>query len=535
MEKTTGTIITDFIIIGSGIAGLRAAIEIAPKGKVVILSKESLSESNTEYAQGGIAAALSDDDMVVFHFEDTINAGAGLCDEEAVKILVGDGPTCTKELISWGAEFDREGLKLAFTREGAHTKNRILHAGGDSTGKEIVRVLLNKARTYDNLSFLPYYYTSRLLLGEDGNCLGIICSDKREKSNLRIYARSVILATGGSGRLYQETTNPTFATGDGMAIAYRAGAVLKDMEFVQFHPTSLFLPGCPRFLLSESLRGEGGKLVNAKGERFMSKYHKFGDLAPRDVVSRSIITELKETQTCTAYLDLTDLDPDFVKKRFPRIYQTCHSFGLDVTRKPIPIYPSAHYIMGGVKTDTWGRTSIEGLYAAGEVACTGVHGANRLASNSLLEGLVFGHRAGKAVVEAWISLPKPDSEIKDEREARIPPDPNEFDRVRVKIGKSLWAHVGIIRNKSGLRRMGGVLNHLSFLDDFRYCYLTRREMETLNIYHLARIITASALFREESRGSHFREDFPKKDDKNWKVHTLAVKGPDGKPEARKEL
>ncbi|HEX8181359.1 MAG TPA: L-aspartate oxidase, partial [Pyrinomonadaceae bacterium] len=387
---------TDFVVVGSGIAGLRAALEIAAGGaRVVVLTKERAAESNTEYAQGGVAVALSDDDETSLHEDDTQAAGAGLCDERAVRVLVEDGRRYMRELIEWGAEFDREGGRLLFTQEAAHSRRRILHAGGDATGHEIVRALLARARADARIQFLAHAATEELIV-EDGFCRGVRYLDPLVRASRSVRARAVVLASGGAGQLYLHTTNPQVATGDGMAMAYAAGAELADMEFVQFHPTALNVEGAPRFLLSEAMRGEGGLLRNAEGKRFMPRYHERAELAPRDIVSRAIVAELERTATRTAFIDMTALDARFLRRRFPKIYDTCLRYGLDITREPVPVSPAAHYIMGGVRTDLDGRTTVPGLYAAGEVACTGVHGANRLASNSLLEGLVFGARAGRA-------------------------------------------------------------------------------------------------------------------------------------------
>ena len=390
---------TDFIVIGSGIAGLRAAVEIALAGaRVTVLTKERTDESNTEYAQGGIAVALSEEDEVALHEEDTISAGAGLCDERAVHILVEDGRRYIQELIEWGTEFDREGGRLVFTQEAAHSRRRILHAHGDSTGREIVRALIARASAEPRVTFLAHAATESLLV-EDGRCCGVRYLDPLVRAPRELRARAVIAASGGAGQLFLHSTNPPVATGDGMAMAYAAGAELADMEFVQFHPTALNIEGAPRFLLSEALRGEGGVLRNKAGKRFMPRYHERAELAPRDIVSRSIVAEMERTATRTVYLDMTALDARFVRHRFPKIYDTCLRYGFDLTRERVPVSPAAHYFMGGIRTDLDGRTSLAGLYAAGEVACTGVHGANRLASNSLLEGLVFGARAGRAATE----------------------------------------------------------------------------------------------------------------------------------------
>ncbi|HYO92185.1 MAG TPA: L-aspartate oxidase, partial [Pyrinomonadaceae bacterium] len=387
---------TDFIVVGSGIAGLRAAIELALAGaRVTVLTKDRTSESNTEYAQGGIAVALSEEDEVALHEEDTLRAGAGLCDPEAVRVMVEDGPRLIRELIDWGTEFDKEAGLLVFTQEAAHSRRRILHAHGDSTGREIVRSLIARARREREIAFVAHAGVESLI-ASDGKCSGVRYLDPLVRAPRELLARAVVLASGGAGQVFLHTTNPEVATGDGMAMAYRAGAELADMEFVQFHPTALNLQDAPRFLLTEAMRGEGGVLRNGRSERFMSRYHEHAELAPRDVVSRSIVAEMERTGLKTVYLDMTHLSPSFVRRRFPKIYQTCLHYGLDLTRDLLPVSPAAHYSMGGIRTDLYGRTTLAGLYAAGEVSCTGVHGANRLASNSLLEGLVFGARAGRA-------------------------------------------------------------------------------------------------------------------------------------------
>jgi len=385
---------TDFIVIGSGVAGLRASIALASSGgRVTVLTKDKASESNTEYAQGGVAVVLSEDDEAELHEEDTLVAGAGLCDEAAVEILVTEGTRYIEELIGWGTEFDREGGKLVFTQEAAHSRRRILHAHGDSTGAEFVRSLIARARQEKTIDLLPFANTESLIVN-DGQCVGVRFLDPVLRATREIFAKAVILCTGGAGQLYQHTTNPPVATGDGMAMAYFAGAEMADMEFIQFHPTALSVDGAPRFLLSEAMRGEGGVLRNANGERFMDRYDKRAELAPRDIVSRSIVAEMRRTGSRNVYLDMTALDAEFLRKRFPKIDETCRRFGLDIAKEMVPVSPASHYCMGGIRTDLWGRTTLPGLYAAGEVACSGVHGANRLPSNSLLEGLVFGARAG---------------------------------------------------------------------------------------------------------------------------------------------
>jgi L-aspartate oxidase len=342
------SIYTDFLVIGSGVAGLRAAIELSRHGRVLIVTKDIPTESSTEYAQGGVAVALSDEDEVGIHFEDTIKAGAGLCRKEAVAVLVEEGPARILELIEWGAEFDKEGAKLAFTREAAHSRKRVVHAGGDSTGKEMERVLISKVKFLSSVT-ASRFSTAVDLVIQDGMCKG--ASILRGTDFITAYAKATVLATGGAGQIFSRTTNPSVATGDGVALAYRAGAVLQDMEFVQFHPTALFIPTAPQFLLSEAMRGEGALLRDAKGELFMQRYHSDAELAPRDVVSRAIISQIIETRSSHVSLDLRHLDAEFVKKRFPRIYQTCLKYDLDITKDLIPVSPAAHYMMGGVKTD----------------------------------------------------------------------------------------------------------------------------------------------------------------------------------------
>src|SRR5271165_3662683 len=398
MTLSQKTYHADYLVVGSGVAGVRAAIELSQSGSVLVLAKSDLSESATAYAQGGIAVALSDEDEIGLHEQDTINAGDGLCNPESVALLVEEGPRYIAQLMDWGAEFDQAGTKLAFTREAAHSRSRILHAHGDSTGREISRALLARAHTIPHLHLRAHAFTTELIL-ENGRAVGVRFLDETDSSFHEVRAGAILLATGGLGQLYRETTNPDVATGDGMAIAYQAGAVLSDMEFVQFHPTALAVKGAPRFLLSEALRGEGGVLRNIGLERFMKRYHEAHELAPRDVVARAIVSEMHKTDSQHVYLDMTEKPRDFLEKRFPRIYATCLGYGLDLATDLAPVSPAAHFMMGGVKTDLWGRTSMPGLYAAGETAATGVHGANRLASNSLLEGLVFGARAGDAMMK----------------------------------------------------------------------------------------------------------------------------------------
>lgn len=492
---------TDFLVIGAGVAGLRAAIAASEAGSVLVLTKDRLSESASEYAQGGIAVALSDDDEVSLHEQDTLQAGAGLCDPESVKILVEEGPSEIQELIEWGAEFDKEGGRLEFTQEGAHSRRRILHAHGDSTGREIARALFQKTQTIPNIHFRSFSAVADLVL-RDGEIRGALAWDEKQRRLIPLSARAVLLATGGLGCAYWETTNPDVATGDGVAMSYRAGAMLMDMEMVQFHPTALFLDGAPRFLLSEALRGEGAYLRNAAGERFMERYDARGELAPRDVVSRAIVAELHRTETGPVYLDLTHLEDGFAARRFPRIYQTCLHFGVDLDKQPVPVHPAAHYAMGGVWTDVMGRTTLPGLFAAGEVACTGVHGANRLASNSLLEGLVFGARAGAAMRERSA---EPIEAIEPPHSDESTPLPANavFDLRRL-----AWRRAGIERSGESLQAGLDELDRISphFHEDLTRN--SRQGFEADNLYAIVSLIARSALAREESRGAHYRSDFP---------------------------
>ncbi|HEY0406067.1 MAG TPA: L-aspartate oxidase [Pyrinomonadaceae bacterium] len=513
---------TDFIVIGSGIAGLRASIELAQHGAhVTVLTKDRTDESNTEYAQGGIAVALSEDDEVALHEEDTLNAGAGLCDERAVRVMVEDGPRLIQELITWGTEFDRESGRLVFTQEAAHSRRRILHAHGDSTGKEIVRALIARARAERGIAFMAHAATESLLV-EDGRVGGVRYLDPLVRASRSLRARAVILASGGAGQVFLHTTNPSVATGDGMAMAYAAGAELSDMEFVQFHPTALNLPDAPRFLLSEAMRGEGGVLRNADGKRFMPRYHERAELAPRDVVSRSIVAEMQRTATRTVYLDMTALDARYLRNRFPKIDETCLHYGLDITKDLLPVSPASHYCMGGVRTDLDGRATLPGLYAAGEVSCTGVHGANRLASNSLLEGLVFGARAGRAAAVdgaradvKFEGFAAPFVESEEASASNIPVAGEVALAVRKRVRRLMWERVGILRSRESVGRA---------LAEFEQIARAPLSRASRNFLTVATLIARAALWREESRGAHHRTDYPARDDERWRVHSIARDG-----------
>ena len=515
---------TDFIVVGAGVAGLRAAIELAQSGRVLVLTKQEITESATQYAQGGIAVALSDEDEISLHLQDTLSAGDGLVNPEAARALVEEGPDRIQELISWGTQFDREGTRLTFTREGAHSRSRVLHAHGDSTGREIGRALHAKASSLKNISFCEFEFTADLLL-DSGRVCGVALVDERkgkrgERHN--VYSSAVLLASGGIGQVYRETTNPGVATGDGVAMAYRAGAEVSDMEFVQFHPTALYLKNAPRFLISEALRGEGAYLRNMQLDRFMPKYHEMAELAPRDVVARAIAHEMEVAKTPEAvvYLDLTHLKAERLRARFPRIYQTCLEYNIDIGIDMIPVRPAAHYAMGGVRTDLNGRSNLRGLYAAGEAACTGVHGANRLASNSLLEGVVFGARAGISMrqeVAAALSHAPHQNTTKDSDHA----NDEHIDDLLRSIRNLMWRDAGVVRMGSHLRHAVQELEAMKERLPRPWC---RRSCEVINVHQIALLVTRSALAREESRGAHYREDFPVHNDAKFKKHSIVTKG-----------
>jgi L-aspartate oxidase len=505
----------DFIVVGAGIAGLRASVELASAGRVLCLAKQEVTESNTQYAQGGIAAALSDEDEVRLHLEDTLKAGDGLCNEEAARILVEEGPPRIEELIDWGTEFDRAGAKIAFTREGAHSRSRVLHAHGDSTGREIGRALYLKAAAQKNISFYEFEFTTDLLQ-QDGRVAGVRVLDQSGQSH-EVRASAVLLATGGLGQVYSDTTNPAVATGDGVAMAHRAGAEISDMEFVQFHPTALFLKNAPRFLLSEALRGEGAYLRNFELTRFMQRYHESGELAPRDVVARAIAHELERVKRPDAavYLDLTHLNAERVRKRFPTIYATCMQYNIDIATELVPVRPAAHYAMGGVRTDLRGQTSLPGLFAAGEVACTGVHGANRLASNSLLEGLVYGARAAQNMREQLQAAHNSNSGSAKSVSTNSNGQPAETEKFVKKVQSLMWQNVGVVREGKNLRQ---VVSELSALRP--PAGGDRRTCEAVNILQAGLLIARSALAREESRGAHYRLDFPLKNEARFHKHSV---------------
>ncbi len=504
---------SDFLVVGGGISGLTASLVCAQKGSVTLLTKGKTEETATEKAQGGIAVALdSVNDSTSYHLEDTLEAGAGLCDRPSVEVLVKDGVARVKELIEMGADFDRTLSGFELNIEGAHRKRRILHAG-DYTGKEIARTLAARVIKNRNIDIRNFIFGKDLII-KNGKCIGVSAFDSVKGKKAVFLAPAVIISTGGICQLYRYTTNPEFATGDGMAMAYRAGAVLRDMEFVQFHPTALVqFKGLdeeiafPQFLISEAVRGEGALLLNKNGERFMEKYHAQAELAPRDIVSRAIFGEMKKTDSDHVHLNLSGIDPEKIKKRFPTIYKTCKEVGLDLTCDD----------MGGIKTDLEGRTNIPGLWAAGEAMSSGVHGANRLASNSLLEGVVFGRRAAESAISYFkdFSGDVKVTEIKDKTK-KCSLSANEINSYKNFIKRLMWEHVGIVRSGDSLTQAVTELERLSEKLDFEP--ENKDEAELINMALVGRLIAKAAFDRTESRGAHYRTDFPKKDDLKWQKH-----------------
>lgn len=502
----------DVVIIGSGIAGVYTALSIPRQAKVLIITKETIEINNSVLAQGGIAVSLDQHDSPALHFKDTIYAGAGLCNETSVKALVNEAAENIATLCLYGVNFDRdEDRRLSLTREGAHSRNRIIHTG-DATGKEVCDTLVRAVSDLENVTIKECTYAIDILT-EDNVCKGVLVTDTEAGEFKAYYAPVVVCASGGYGRLYSNTTNPEVATGDGAVMAYRAGAELMDLEFVQFHPTVLFHPENNNFLISEAVRGEGALLKNINGERFMPKYHHMGELAPRDVVSRAIFSEMQKTGCKHVYLDITHKDRKYLENRFPTIFKTCLSYGIDMSKDYIPVAPSQHYSMGGIRTDEWGRTRIKGFYAVGEAACNGIHGANRLASNSLLEGLVFGRRIGNLIKENFEEI-KNQSGIKPELSYNNNCKDKEFDAVelRQELQKLMNHNVGIIRSRESLVMAMETIKKM--WDDV--CGINPANiamMETKNMIFLAGMVIKAALMREESRGAHYRTDFPEPDEK----------------------
>jgi L-aspartate oxidase len=504
------SIVADFLVIGSGIAGLRAAISLAEAGRVVILTKADPRESNTGYAQGGIAAAFGSDDSPELHAKDTLAAGDGLCLPEAVDVLVREGPRYVRELMDWGATFDTDQSgQPALGREAAHSVRRVLHVR-DATGRSIGQVLWHMVSTHPRVQVCGDALALSLSMRE-GQCVGAAFLDRDGRVE-EVSAPRTLIATGGAGQVYRETTNPPIATGDGIAMAFEAGARVTDLEFIQFHPTALNVAGAPRFLLSEALRGEGAWLVNQQGERFVQRYEPAGDLASRDLVARAIVREVNRTGA-PVFLTMAHLDADYVRNRFPTITQACRRAGFDIATDRIPVSPAAHYVMGGVETDLCGRTSIDNLFAAGEAACTGVHGANRLASNSLLEGLVFGARAAETMkgssVKATLTAEPGDIVTTPPASASVPSASDVRD--------VMWRDAGLVRTRNGLAPLVDQLSAWrSAVSKARSATPGDRELRRVaSLVTVGLLIARAALRREESRGGHFREDFPQRDDIHW--------------------
>jgi L-aspartate oxidase len=507
---------TDVLVIGGGIAGLRAALAVPPELDVLVVTKDAVRESNSNYAQGGIAGVLSPEDRFENHIDDTLVAGAGLCDRDVVARVIRDAPEQIADLISWGTDFDLEGGQLALTREGGHSHRRIVHALGDSTGHEVMRAIIARARSAPNVTIRDETFTIDLLT-HAGRCVGALVWRPRNGKAL-VWARQVVLAAGGAGMVYRETTNPPVATGDGMAAAYRAGAELRDMEFMQFHPTVLYVAGSARSLISEAVRGEGAHLRDVTGHRFMPDEDPRAELAPRDIVARAIFRTMERTRHPNVYLDLSHLDPTMVRSRFPGIDKVCRGFGLDITRDLVPVRPGAHYMVGGVTVDGDGRTTVPGLWAAGEVTSSGLHGANRLASNSLLEGLVYGASCGRLAAEVARKLP--DTLTALPVSYKVPPagdGPLDVADLTSSLRSLMVRKLGIVRDRAGMleaKRNVSFWNRYVLAREFD----NRAGWELQNLLTVARLMIESALTREESRGTHFRSDFPAPDDAHWLRH-----------------
>ncbi|CAM4486834.1 L-aspartate oxidase [Paenibacillus tarimensis] len=504
----------DVIVIGAGIAGLFTAIKASEHNSVLMITKKSLLDSNTRYAQGGIAAVISDEDSPAYHRQDTLIAGAGLCAHDAVDVLVHEGPEGVADLIQMGTQFDQEDGTYALTKEGAHSQRRILHANGDATGYEIVRALSEKIKDHDNIESWDDHFVIDLITHE-GECCGALVQ-KPDGGRVYVRGKATVLCSGGAGQLYRYTTNPDVATGDGIAMAYRAGANIRDVEFIQFHPTALCYPGAPRFLISEAVRGEGAVLRNIKGERFMERYHEQLELAPRDVVARAIVSEMEITKSTFVYIDITHESADLVRRRFPTIYEFCLNYGLDLTTDWIPVAPAAHYMMGGVKTDLNGETNIKRLFACGEVSSTGVHGANRLASNSLSEAIVFGRR----IVHRINNLEPLCKDVPSTLESpvRMASSIQAVVEKRLKLQKIMVRYSGLRRDGNGLSK--GLDELKRQLPIFQTLLTKREQYEFANLLTCALLTTQAALTREESRGAHYRDDFPERDDLLWRKHTV---------------
>jgi L-aspartate oxidase len=524
----------DFVVIGSGIAGLSFALKAAKHGSVAVITKRKGADSNTAWAQGGIACVSSDEDSFELHVRDTLDAGAGLCDEQVVRTIVTEGPERIRELVEHGLHFDERQVsghrELDLGKEGGHSKRRVLHVQ-DVTGLEIEKTLLSQLERSPNVELLENHMAVDLItagklgFATEDRCLGVYVLDEGTQQVETVRTDRLVLATGGCGKVYLYTTNPAVATGDGVALAWRAGATIANMEFIQFHPTCLYHPQARSFLVSEAVRGEGGILRNTRGEDFMERYDRRGALAPRDIVARAIDAEIKRLGAHCVFLDITHKPPEFLRERFPHIYETCLRFGIDMTKEPIPVVPAAHYQCGGIKTDVNGATTLPGLYAVGEVACTGLHGANRLASNSLLEGIVVAHRACEAAIRDQptshpareISLPEWESgDVQDVDELVV--IYHNWDEIR----RLMWDYVGIVRTTKRLQRAAARLRNLQReIREFYWNFnVTVDLLELRNLATVAALIVDSALSRRESRGLHYNLDFPQPNDGEFRHDTL---------------
>ncbi|MFB6346378.1 MAG: L-aspartate oxidase [bacterium] len=503
---------SEILIVGSGVAGLRSALELAEDYTVTIITKASIKSSNTNWAQGGIAAVVGDHDNYESHIQDTLEAGAGLCDEPAVRRLVRNGPDQVRQLMDWGADFDRIGDELDLGREGGHSKNRIVHGRGDATGSLVEDTLVNQVQHHPRITVFEESMMVDIVADND-RAYGLLTMD-RETTRV-IWCRGLILATGGLGQLFRETTNHNIATGDGMAAGFRAGLTLRDMEFVQFHPTTLYVAGGPRFLISEAVRGEGAILVDADGQRFMEEEHPRAELAPRDIVSRAILDRMIETNSECVYLDITDHSEEELRQKFPTIFSTCEEYELDMSRDRIPVRPCAHYCMGGLKANLNGRTEFNNVYVAGEVSCTGVHGANRLASNSLLEGLIMGDQIRDAISNQ--ELPEL-REVELSSPRKTTDKTLDLDDLTRSLKSLMWRRAGIIRSGEGLRKAQRQIDRwYRLLQPYRIT--SRKGVELANMMLLGKVIVEVAQNREESRGAHYRKDYPEPDDSLQK-HSL---------------
>jgi L-aspartate oxidase len=515
---STSQLFADCVIVGAGIAGLRAALEAADHRTIVVVCKGAIDESNTWNAQGGIASVLRREDTFEAHVADTLRTGGGIADPQVVEQVVRQGPELVRQLQEWGAGFDLVNGQIDATLEGGHSHARVLHAHGDETGRAIAEALIANVRSKENIRVIEHFFTIDLLTDKENRCIGII-GHSRDHGLQIVWAANTILASGGGGQLYRETTNPSVATTDGLAMAYRAGVVLRDLEFMQFHPTTLYIAGASRALITETLRGEGAYLLDTKGRRFMEDYDEAGELAPRDVVSRAILAQMRKTDATHVYLDIRHMNKEYFAKRFPLISDLCESFDIDVSHDLIPVRPSAHYMVGGVKTDALARTSIENLYACGEVASTGLHGANRLGSNSLLEGLVFGKLAGQAVLA---SEPSDLTSLKHPviRYSIPHSDRSQLDTadVRNSLRSLMWRNVGITRRAQPLAEAQEIIRfwHRYVMDKV---FDTREGWECQNMLTTALLIAHSADLRKESRGVHYRMDHTQTDDKRFRTHT----------------